>query len=344
MRTSLLTASCPPTARSLRRSRRSALACASSSSEAAPSALLLPPPTSASVQALLTLHQMGDVGALDYLFTQTLLTLAHEARRAALAPPSDDLSARIATLRALEERSLEVAELLAFTVGRRLADCGAALRTGLPLNDAPQEEGRVTPETLQLLLLDQPDALAELLAHVDAAIPPTAPESLLVRLDAVSGGRLYAGSVQFGYFVRTFFLRTDLSSRIPEGELRRMAQSMRSRQAWTAATARAAALWGLECREDVDSFSTRVTVVPSSATAEFYASEGSADDDADGKKEKGGAKSLIPLSAGGLRGLLAEAMMWGWVLKREEERLESDGRLCAEGLGLLTPPETRLVD
>ena len=327
-----------PAPHSLRRSRRSALAC--SASPAAPSPLLLPPPVSTSVKLLVHLLSQGGATAakLDELRLERLDMLAAAARASLAEPPSADLSARIAALSAAEARDAEVAELLAFAVGKRLADCGAQLRTGLPADaDASPSSELLTPEALPLLLSNQPEALTELLAHVDAAVPSSAPAELLVRLDAQSGGRLYAGSVQFGYFVRSFFVRADAAP-ISEPQLRAMAQSMRSRQAWSAATARAAALWALPDPADCDSFSTRVTVVPSNAASEFYSSGAPppSSEEAEKKESLPPRSSLIPLTAGGLRGLLAEAVLWGWCLKGEEERVE------AEGPGLLTPPERRV--
>ena len=250
---------------------------------------------------------------------------------AAAAPVSTvSLEDRIGALRAREACTAEVAHVLALQVQHRLA---CTLLTEVQIGDEPPLPGRAAAERLSDLLHNESGAvpaLHEMQAHVEAIMPGSAPNSTVCRLDAVSGGRLYAGSVQFGYFLRSVFSATQ---RLQEPQLRVLAQSTRSNEAWEAVRNRAAALWRLEDRHAADEFSTGVTLAPSAASSEFYSADGEAGTDAGGPNQLQSASTLLPLRPSSLRDLIAEAMLWGWHLRGCEAALEGDAKLAT----LLTP-------
>jgi hypothetical protein len=178
----------------------------------------------------------------------------------------------------------------------------------------------------------------------------------VVRVDAQSGARLYAGSVLFGYFVdgvMSAIRGAEASGRpaAPDAEIvSALARSTRSEEAWTAAQRRAGALWGLQPDADggystaLAEFSTGVTVAPSSAVSEFYdtaagskpppaAAGGDAPRAQRAATELPSSGGLLPIRAGTLRDLLLEAAAWGWHMAAAERAMADDPRTAR----LLTP-------
>jgi len=259
--------------------------------------------------------------------------LAAAAQSASGSETQQDLSSRISLLRASEARNADVEALLSLQVGSVLGARHATLHAAVPqLADAPLP-GRITVDTLHLLLPDEPMALHEMCAHADAIMPAGTSETAVCRLDALSGGRLLAGSIQFGYFLSAVFSAT---APLAEPELRRMARNMRTAQAWGAARARTATLWGItaDAAHALDDFSTSVTLAPSAAASEFYSgpTEGSISVSNTDASTLPPVSALQPLRPSALRDLVAEAALWGWHLRRVEAEMEADPR-CK---GLLT--------
>jgi hypothetical protein len=270
------------------------------------------------------------------------------------APPEAALAARIATLRATAARAAEVEALLALSVAAAVADAGAALHAAAPPPRAPPLPRGVRAEHAALLaLLPNPDAARELAAHAAAVLPPGSDPDATVRLDSASGARLYAGSIQFGYFVASVFHHMARSGGggsdgLAPDALRRLAQSTRSAEAWGAAARRAGALWALPPDADggysaLSEFSTGVTLAPAAALSEWYDTLAGAGAGADSGTESpaaGVAAAALPaaaalraLRAGALRDLAAEAALWGWHLAAAERALADDPRTTP----LLTP-------
>ena len=259
---------------------------------------------------------------------QHLAFLAESAAAVTIASPVSVLESRIGAVRAREACTAEVAHVLALQVQHRLASRAVTLLPSVPgVGHGAPQPGRATAERLPALLQDEPGAvpaLHEMQAHVEAIMPASAPDTTLCRLDAVSGGRLYAGSIQFGYFVRSVFTSTQP---LQEPQLRLLAQNTRSFEAWVAVRSRTASLWRLDDAHAADDFSTGVTLAPSAASSEFYTADGEADD------AMPSASTLLPLRPSALRDLMAEAVLWGWHLRGCEAALEGDAKHAA----LLTP-------
>jgi len=298
----------------------------------------VPTPTFASALELLAAAERGE--DLQPRLRERLLALA--APLAAAPAPASDLAGRIAELRASETRQAEVAELLAASTGAKLQSFGFALHTALPRLSEPSTAA-AEPEELANWLFDEPGAVAELNAHCDTIIPRSTPVDAVCRLDAVSGGRLYLGAIQFGYFVRcvTDWAAEGPGRSLPEAQMRSMAKLPRSREAWEAARSRAAALWGVTDPERLNDFCTRVTLAPSSAASEFFsqpAREGAARPEAVEGSELPSVAELIPLRAGSIRRLMAETALFGWTLRGEEAWMEREAGLSGDGWSLLTPP------
>jgi hypothetical protein len=268
---------------------------------------------------------------------QHLATLA-ESLAAPAAPAAQvraaSLEGRIGALRAREACTAEVSHVLALQVRHVLASRAVTLLTAVCVGDEAPLPGRATAERLPELLQNEPGAvpaLQEMQAHVEAIMPRSAPNSTVCRLDAVSGGRLYAGGVQFGYFIRSVFSATQ---RLEESQMRVLSQSSRSSEAWVAVRSRTAALWRLEDAHAADEFSTGVTLAPSAASSEFYSADGETGArEMDGPNQLPSASTLLPLRPSSLRDLIAEAMLWGWHLRGCEAALEGDAKLAS----LLTP-------
>ena len=271
--------------------------------------------------------------AVAGLGSAALAGLAAAAQSASGSETQQDLSSRISLLRASEARNADVEALLSLQVGSVLGARHATLHAAVPqLADAPLP-GRITVDTLHLLLPDEPMALHEMCAHADAIMPAGTSETAVCRLDALSGGRLLAGSIQFGYFLSAVFSAT---APLAEPELRRMARNRRTAQAWGAARARTATLWGItaDAAHALDDFSTSVTLAPSAAASEFYSgpTEGSISVSNTDASTLPPMSALQPLRPSALRDLVAEAALWGWHLRRVEAEMEADPR-CK---GLLT--------
>ena len=273
------------------------------------------------------------------------------------SPPAAALSARIAAMRASDARALEVGALLSLSAAASFAAAGLALHAELPSPAAPPLPRGVTLEALEKLL-GPPDgmmAARELRAHAGAVLPPGADPTTVVRLDAPSGARLYAGSVLFGYFVDGVMSAIRAAEEAgrrasPDAEvMSALARSTRSEEAWAAAQRRAGALWGLQPDADggyataLAEFSTGVTVAPTSAVSEFYDTTGAASPAAPGgdaprmqratATELPSSGGLLPIRAGTLRDLLLEAAAWGWHMAAAERAMAEDPRTAR----LLTP-------
>lgn len=313
--------------------------CSRCRADATSASLVVPTPTFASALELLAAAERGE--DLRPRLRERLLALA--APLAAAPAPASHLAGRIAELRASEARQAEVAELLAASTGAKLQSFGFALHTALPSLSEPSTAA-AEPEELACWLYDEPGAVAELNAHCDTIIPRSTPVDAVCRLDAVSGGRLYLGAIQFGYFVRcvTDWAAEGPGRSLPEAQMRSMAKQPRSREAWAAARSRAAALWAVTDPERLNDFCTRVTLAPSSAASEFYAPaparEGAARPEAAEGSELPSVAELIPLRAGCIRRLMAETALFGWTLRGEETWMEFEAGLSGDGWSLLTPP------
>jgi hypothetical protein len=171
------------------------------------------------------------------------------------APPEAALSARIAALRAAAATRAEAAALLALSAAAAFAHARLRLHAAVPRAGAAALPGALgAPGALDTALAGdaEPGAAHELRAHLDNVLPPSSDPAAVCRLDSLSGARLYAGSVQFGYFVSSVFAAMraaqaggGAAAMMPADELRVLAKATRSQEAWDAASGRAGALWGL---------------------------------------------------------------------------------------------------
>jgi hypothetical protein len=353
-----------------------ALADSASPGRAPCSAWLASPPPSPATEQLLALLDSGATSSLYRAAAQAhLASLAEGASSTAglserLAPPGSppaaELSARIAAVRASDARFLEVCALLSLSAAASFAAAGISLHAELPSPSAAPLRLGVTEDALEALL-GQPDgaqAARELRAHAGTVLPPGADPTVVVRLDAPSGARLYAGSVLFGYFVDGVMaamrgVDESGSPTTPDAAvISALARSTRSEEAWAATQRRAGALWGLSPDADggyssaLAEFSTGVTIAPTAAVSEFYdttgarlAGAGSAEEATPGATELPSAGGLLPLRAGTLRDLLLEAAAWGWHMAAAERAMAQDARtarlLTSRPMPPPQPPQQR---
>lgn len=296
-----------------------------------------------------------EAAAEDELTAVATAIEAAAAASSADVAPEKVLQLRITALQDAELRRKTVREVISLWVAWHLAQRQLHPLEEVPLGAAPAGSGGL--QDVGRLLGPDLGAIREVQAYVSSIVSPAVDPALICRMERTQGARLYVGAMQFAYFVSSVFKTIQDAEetgggpvQLQESDLRGLVKRTRTQDAWAVATGRAGLLWRLRPDDaggfsQLNEFSTRVTIAPTSAAGEFFSPPAPSDGAGGGaglgepaarvgdEGEFLSAAELVPMQTGALSALLVEGCAVGWYLRAVEAAILGQPRF----LGLLTP-------